>query len=335
MGGAIREAVVVGGGVSGLSVGIRVLEAGLPVTLVAAELATDPITPKQGGEWPPSPASPRAAAVWYPYRAEPRDLVERWSVETLHTLRRIAAEEPEAGVSEVELLELFAPAQPVPEEGWHAAAGAERVAEGLPPGFAVGLRMRVPFIDTPVYLPYLVRRFRDAGGRIERRFVAELAEVAAPGRAVVNCTGLGARRLCDDPAVYPCRGQVLRVERPASPVHRVHDTPEGEVTYVFSRSADCILGGTAEDDVWDETTDPADLDALARRCETLAPGVAGLRVLERAAGLRPGRHGSVRLEAEDVGGGLVVHDYGHGGSGYTLSWGCADAVAGMVLGWGR
>ena len=52
-------------------------------------------------------------------------------------------------------------------------------------------------------------------------------------------------------------------------------------------------------------------------------------------GLRPGRT-ALRLEAEnlDLGEGrpstLVVHNYGHGGSGLTLAWGCAGDVANMV-----
>jgi len=39
----------------------------------------------------------------------------------------------------------------------------------------------------------------------------------------------------------------------------------------------------------------------------------------------------VRLEAGLLPSGRrVVHDYGHGGSGFTLSWGCADEVARLV-----
>jgi D-amino-acid oxidase len=45
--------------------------------------------------------------------------------------------------------------------------------------------------------------------------------------------------------------------------------------------------------------------------------------------LRPGRP-SVRLEAEWIGDSLVVHNYGHGGAGVTLSWGCADAVVNEI-----
>jgi D-amino-acid oxidase len=49
-------------------------------------------------------------------------------------------------------------------------------------------------------------------------------------------------------------------------------------------------------------------------------------VVSRAVGLRPARP-VVRLDRSDHGGRDVISCYGHGGSGVTLSWGCAEDVA--------
>jgi D-amino-acid oxidase len=51
-------------------------------------------------------------------------------------------------------------------------------------------------------------------------------------------------------------------------------------------------------------------------------------VLEHKVGLRPGRP-EIRLERED---GPIprIHNYGHGGSGITLSWGCAEETLRLV-----
>jgi len=48
------------------------------------------------------------------------------------------------------------------------------------------------------------------------------------------------------------------------------------------------------------------------------------------AGVRPYRAGSYRLDAETASGKFVVHNYGHGGAGITLSWGCAARVKRIV-----
>jgi glycine/D-amino acid oxidase-like deaminating enzyme len=48
------------------------------------------------------------------------------------------------------------------------------------------------------------------------------------------------------------------------------------------------------------------------------------------AGLRPYRNSSYRLEAETIGSKFFVHNYGHGGAGITLSWGCAAKVRDIV-----
>ncbi len=61
----------------------------------------------------------------------------------------------------------------------------------------------------------------------------------------------------------------------------------------------------------------------------MAPGAREAKIIGHIVGLRPGRD-AVRLEAEPMGEGLVVHNYGHGGAGITLSWGCAEEVAELI-----
>jgi D-amino-acid oxidase len=50
-------------------------------------------------------------------------------------------------------------------------------------------------------------------------------------------------------------------------------------------------------------------------------------VLAERVGLRPFRKSGVRLERDQLRDGrAVIHNYGHGGGGFTLSWGCAREV---------
>ncbi len=46
---------------------------------------------------------------------------------------------------------------------------------------------------------------------------------------------------------------------------------------------------------------------------------------------RPFRPAGPRLEAEAVDGKVLVHNYGHGGSGWSLSWGCAAEATALAL----
>lgn len=47
--------------------------------------------------------------------------------------------------------------------------------------------------------------------------------------------------------------------------------------------------------------------------------------------LRPFRAKGPRIEAETIGRKLVVHNYGHGGSGWSLSWGSAEAAVRLAM----
>ena len=61
-----------------------------------------------------------------------------------------------------------------------------------------------------------------------------------------------------------------------------------------------------------------------------APDLSDDQVLGAVCGLRPCRKGGLRLEADHLGSKQVVHNYGHGGCGVTLSLGCAQIASDLV-----
>jgi D-amino-acid oxidase len=308
-----REALVIGAGVIGLTAAVRLREAGWRVRVWAA----DP---------PERTTSAVAAAIWYPYRVGPEDLVRQWG-ERSYAVFRLLADDPATGVRMLPGIELLpAGADPAALPDWAAHIPDFRVARGdeVPPG-RVGWAFTVPVADTSAYLRWLAGRFVAYGGQVERRDVGSFDEAAEACRVVVNCTGLGARELAGDGSVRPVRGQVVRVENPGLTHFWLDEYHPDGLAYVVPRQTDCILGGTAEEDADDLHPDPATADAILRRCTELEPRLANARVLEHRVGLRPWRP-EIRLETEAYGRATIIHDYGHGGAGVTLSWGCADRV---------
>jgi D-amino-acid oxidase len=311
------DVIVVGCGVIGLTAAVRMRESGLDVRIVASALPLDT-------------TSSVAAALWYPYRAYPEDHVLSWGSRTFEVFEDLARV-PESGVRLREGVEVWR--DPAPEPWWASAVPGVRrcTKDELPPGYRDGHLFTAPVVEMPVYLGYLLDRFSDAGGHVERRTVSSLEELV-DGRVVVNCAGLGARELVGDTSMEPIRGQIVRVRNPGLSRFVLDEgNPEG-VTYVVPRSEDCILGGTADDGEWDTEPDPGIAAGILRRCAALEPRLAEAEILEHKVGLRPGRP-EIRLEREDADHGPSrVHNYGHGGSGVTLSWGCAEETLRLVQG---
>ncbi|MDF2702868.1 MAG: D-amino acid oxidase, partial [Rubrobacteraceae bacterium] len=269
-----------------------------------------------------------AAALWMPYKAYPEDRVLAWGRETFEVFEDLSRF-PESGVRMREGVEIWH--QKVPEPWWTSAVPDVRRCEQdeLPPGYTDGHIFTAPVIEMPVYLGYLLDRFTGSGGRVEHNVVSSLDEIEG-ARVVVNCAGLGARELVGDSSMKPIRGQILRVRNPGLERFMLDEAnPEG-ITYVIPRSEDCILGGTSEDGEWSTEPDPQTAAAILKRCTKLEPRLAEAGVLEHKVGLRPGRP-EIRLEKEHVPHAPPrIHNYGHGGSGVTLSWGCAEETLHLV-----
>ena len=103
---------------------------------------------------------------------------------------------------------------------------------------------------------------------------------------------------------------------------------EGGPVYVVPRSQDVVVGGTVDEGAWDRSPTQPSRSRFSRGRSSGCPQLGKARVLApgRARPRPPG--GAAR--GEQTPSGRVVHCYGHGGAGVTLSWGCADEVAGLV-----
>lgn len=305
--------LVVGAGVIGLSCAVRLREVGYDAHVLARDL-------------PMETTSSVAAALWYPYRALPQDKVAAWSRTTYEEFDRIAGEDPDAGVRLCWGTELLR--TPSAEPWWHAAlpqgAGVE-LLDRLPAGYSGGWRVQVPVADTSIYLPWLAHRLECLGGTLTRAWLPALPERGV----VVNCAGLAAGRLAADDTVRPVRGQVIYVGQVGVTEWWLDQSSESELTYIVPRRHDIVVGGTAEEDSYDMRADAGTAERILQRATKLVPALAAAPQRAHRVGLRPVRP-AVRLESVRRPGGGVVHCYGHGGAGITMSWGCAQNVVAEV-----
>lgn len=304
MGAKTRErVVVVGAGVVGLTSAVRLLEAGHRVDVVARDL-------------PRETTSAVAAAIWYPYRALPHDRVTAWARTAYAVFDGLADTDPEAGVRMLPGTEVLAGPQPDP--WWRSAVPELASTREVPPGWSAGWTFVTPVVDMPVYLDWLSGRVEELGGTITRLNLGVLPDSGM----VVNCSGLGARLLGADRTVVPVRGQVVVVEQVG--LDRWWLDSSGP-TYVVPRGHEIVVGGTDVEGEWSRTPSPEVAADILERARRLVPALQGARVLRHKVGLRPVRP-AVRLDRV----GDVVHCYGHGGAGVTMSWGVADEVVALV-----
>ena len=304
-----RRVAIIGAGVSGLTCAVVVAESGFGASIFADQIGdrTD---------------SAAAAAMWYPYDAGPSDQAIAWALKTYRTLLDLARD-PRSGVSIIEL-RTFSRAGEIDIPDWATPLGARPLRSEIPPAFVSGFALDVPVMDTTIYLDYLAQRFSDAGGALHpnKRFT-NLDEVDPAFDLIINCTGIGARTLVPDSDLEPHRGQVAIVPKMDLPCAVVCD--DSPLMYAIPRANDCVFGGTNELSN-DRTIDPAATARIVAECsrvlEINEPHALGARV-----GLRPFRRSGVRVEQAQLRDGRpLIHDYGHGGSGFTFSWGCAEAV---------
>jgi D-amino-acid oxidase len=317
------DVLVIGAGVIGLTTAICLAEAGVSVAVAAAEPPRDT-------------TSAAAGAIFGPHLVGDDDRIGRWTEVTLSRLTELS--EPGLGANALAGIvrtaggiSCTAAGDGQPPE---FAAGYSLTPCGpaeIPPGYQHGWRHTAPLIAMPSYLEYLTERLHRAGGTTTfgQKFgtLGDARGFAPAARVLVNCTGCGARDFAGDAGVAPARGQSVVVANPGLTEFFVGTgAPGWDLTYVFPHGDVVLLGGTEQPGNWSREPDPATAGQIIAACTAARPELAGAPVLAHRVGLRPTRP-LVRLEAEQDGPVTVVHSYGHGGAGITLSWGSAAPAA--------
>lgn len=325
---------VVGAGVIGVTSAIAVKNAfpGYEVEILA-----DGFSPDTTGDG--------SAGLWGPYLLgdTPPENILRWSGETHRWLEDFwkAGFAPEAGICLLPVYRMsseFADAPPV----WtQIVYGAQKLSkdhlEELNREHGSNYKecwQFLTFTSEPVHLlPWLTEKFLAAGGKLRKRKVRVFHELIEDGYdLIINCAGLGARQLANDATVTPIRGQVTRVMAPWAMHGILVDDDDGN--YIIPNIDDVVLGGTHQEGDFDCDPRQEDSKFIYEGCCRILPGLKGMNVIREWVGLRPGRP-RVRLEPEvhrsPCGEKFtVIHNYGHGGAGVTLSWGCALDVVELM-----
>lgn len=300
----MNKVTIIGAGIIGLTTALKLREAGFEVEIIAAS-------------FPPFTTSNKAGAIWSPFHIEPRKKVIEWSKITFLKLEELA-QQVDSGVKMVDFYKKEFPEetewqQAFPKASWEIIEQTNDF---------ILYQTSVPFVQTSKHLDFLLQECKERGVSLKQQKIESLEHYLSFTDWIVNCTGLGARELCQDKEVYPVQGQIVQVKTQKN-VRFWDDNTSKELTYIFPREDCCVLGGTAR--VNEENTFPEKgiTKKILENCQRIEPNLNTDTILNQYVGLRPARK-QVRLEKEDEFN--IVHNYGHGGAGFSVNWGCAEEV---------
>lgn len=222
------------------------------------------------------------------------------------------------------------------------------------------------FADWPVYFSALQKTYRQQGGTIKRQKLEPKDIAELPAEVIINCSGMGSCLLFDDPSKEQLvlQGHLLHksgaplitnanneiVSYNYMPGTSVYADAEGKAcdVYCYPRNDGWILGGSRQpgqlaNGRWScKSGDSAtcELEGISFPQQILdlnneiLNATFGLSVeasedLTPAVGYRyiRSRKNGLRLDQEMIQEKKIYHNYGHGGAGVTLSWGCAFHIA--------
>lgn len=328
----MTKVAVIGGGIIGIPTAKAILEDYPDVSVTVYSSALTPET-----------TADVSAGFIFPYlygNSNP-ELMNKWTKETIAHIRELASKNepvatsisPLSGFllwkSEVtdlpESINIFSDARKVEKKELKELMVTEK--EYSSAWFLTSWTLRCL-----TYLPYLVDELKSKGVKFIQEHVNSLDEIAERGYdVVINCTGIGAKALVKDQSLCPIRGQVLEVDAPW--IKHFYLEIDGDA-YALPRIDTVIVGGTHSDSN-DLTVNSSDTEVIWEEALKLLPSLKYGKIVGEKVGLRPGRS-AIRIEAElkTTKSGtkyVLIHNYGHGGSGVTVHWGCAKEASSLLL----
>jgi D-amino-acid oxidase len=310
----MKTATVIGCGIIGLTSAIKLQGKGFKVKIIAKERFDKTLSSKVG-------------AIWFPFEVYPKEKANYWA--------KLAYSEYQQDVKEgngVVFMHFMTAYNKNSNKDWvkQMPEGTTRkaTASELPKGMQTAFISTVPLAEPLLYLPYLFQRFLDCNGTFTQQEITTLYELSKLDKLVINSSGLGARKLCNDNDLRPMRGQILRCKKMEGIPSCADSTKKGALSYVINRSTDCVIGGTDYENDWNLNVEQSDTDLITNRL--ISGGLSNKKpeIIEQIVGLRPKRS-AVRFET-DNNYPNVFHNYGHGGAGFTVAWGCAIELAELL-----
>ena len=332
----ICQVAVVGAGVVGLSTAYHLVEkfgSAVSVTVIADKFSPNTTSDKAGSMIMPIDFVSSTPGSGTDLR------IRQWIKDTFSHLERLYSSEVPGEIDLCMLTGYNYKYDEFPDPWWKelvfgfrniSSTSKEAQLLHLPQSCKTVWSFTTFMINCTHYLPWLMLNFTQKGGNVKENKLSSLDDLVGYD-VIINCSGLGARKLVNDVKIRPVRGQAILVRAPWIKHFVINYSEKDDVlTYVLPRANNMVLGGTAQVGNWDETVDPDTAELIMSRCVSLIPSLHKAEVIGGWAGGRPVRD-TVRLEEERrEAKSPVIHCYGHGGQGVMLHWGCALHVGRLM-----
>ncbi|XP_003383966.2 PREDICTED: D-aspartate oxidase-like [Amphimedon queenslandica] len=335
------QVAVIGAGAVGVSVGLNLLE----------KLSSNLVVSIISDEFSPRTVSDKAGAVIIPFdvRAKGKSegksndddtghqlRVRKWTRETYRHLEDLYSSRFAEEVN-IQLVHGYFGNQEDTVDPWwgrELVTGFRRVGDEEKAYKRIPLSIRNVFafntfiLSGSDYLNWLMKRFQEKGGFLVKMKINNFHELSSYD-IIINCTGLGASSLVQDPLLYPVRGDTVTILAPwIKEFFLLTNDEEDYVMYVFPRSADVLLGGSKVTNEWSKEINEETSSKIIKNCSSIIPSISNAAIVDYSVGLRPARK-EIRFEV-DAENPSLIHCYGHGGQGIVTHWGCALEVTEII-----